>query len=65
MQKLAFEGFFSRAANTGEETGASAIDWSTSCANSFPGSSTTRPLPFAPGNDRERVGEEPGNKVVL
>ena len=50
VQKLAFEGFFSRAANTGEETGASAIDWSTSCANSFPGSSTTRPLPLAPGN---------------
>lgn len=44
MQKLAFEGFFSRAVNTGEETGASVIEWPISCANSFPGPSPTRPL---------------------
>ena len=63
MQKLALEGFFSRAVNTGEETGASVIDWPISCANSFPGPSPTRPLSLS--LSKGRVGEEPGNKVVL
>ena len=58
MQKLAFEGFFSRAANTGEETGASAIDVCKLVPRVLSYSSTL-------SRSKGRVGEEPGNEVVL